>query len=185
MSFLTSIEGIAPIHADPEAFVLAFARRIEAGLLGAGSSRRSRYTVTRQARDRLAFRAADWLTAFNVGLNDVELAVSTGRVQYAIQYRRWAAYSLLLSAAIGVAIGMVFLLIDLRDYVDRHPSRMLPGLSTDQNVAIGWAMVIFWGFVWPWILIWRHKRPVRQLMDRIIGEVDRDARIPSAPQRSS
>ena len=39
----------------------------------------------------LAFRAYDWPTAINVGLNDVALeVVATGRVSYSIRYARWA-----------------------------------------------------------------------------------------------
>jgi hypothetical protein len=33
-------------------------------------------------------------------------------------------------------------------------------------------MVLFWGFVWPWLLVALHKRPVRRLLERIIAEVD-------------
>ncbi len=185
MWFLPRTEGTVPIRAEPETFVQAFARRIEAGLLGGGSSRRSRYVVTRQGRALLAFRAVDRLTAFNVGLNEVELSVSAGEARYTIEYRRWAAYAVLLSAAIGLVLAVMFVIIDIRAYVDRNPARMMPGLTTDQNVAIGWAMVIFWGFVWPWILIGLHKRPLRKLMDRLIAEVDQSARTQSVRQPSS
>jgi hypothetical protein len=185
MWFLPRTEGFAPIRSEPEAFIRIFACQVETGLFPRASSTRSRYTVTRQARDSLSFRAVNWLTAFNVGLNEVELSASTGQVRYTIEYRRWAAYGVLLSAAIGLTLAVVFLAIDIRDYVDRHPGRMIPGLTTDQNVAIGWAMVIFWGFVWPWILVGLHKRPLRRLMDRLIEEVDQSARTPSARQPSS
>lgn len=185
MWFLPRTQGNASIRAEPEAFVRTFARRIESGLFPDASSRRSRYAVTRQARDRLAFRATDWLTAVNVGLNEVELSVSVGQARYTIEYRRWAAYAVLLSAAIGLAIAVTFLIVDLRDYVDRHPERMIPGLTAGQNVAIGWAMAIFWGFVWPWILIGLHKKPLRTVMARLIEEVDQSARTSSARQPSS
>jgi len=176
MWFLPRTEGAAAIRAEPEAFVQAFARRIEAGLLAGAPSPRSRYTVTRRGRDGLAFRADGWLTAFNVGLNDVELDVSAGHARYRIRYPRWAAYSVLLSAAIGLSIAAVFLIVDIRAYVDRNPTQMIPGLSTDQNVAIGWAMVMFWGFIWPWILVAWHKGPLRGLMERLIAEVDQSVR---------
>lgn len=89
-------------------------------------------------------------TALSVGLNDVELAVAPGgRVHYAIRYWRWATYALALSGAMGVALIAAFLVFDIRDYIVRHPRSAIPGLSTDQNVAIGWVMVLFWGFAWP------------------------------------
>ena len=167
------VDGTTIIRAKPRAFVSAFVQRIETGLLRGASSRRCRYVVTRHGDDGLAFHATNWLTAFNVGLNDVELAVaSDGRVSYTIQYRRWAAYALSLSAGLGLALGASFLVIDIRAYVERNAASRIPGLSTGQNVAVAWAMALFWGFVWPWILIAFHRRPVGRLMERLIAEVD-------------
>jgi hypothetical protein len=48
----------------------------------------------------------------------------------------------------------------------------MPGLSIDQNLALAWLMVVFWGFLWPWLLISMHKRPLRRLVTRLIAEVD-------------
>ena len=173
MWFLPRTVGTAPVRAQPEAFVRSFARRIAAGLLG---PQRSRYAITRQERHGLTFRAADWPTALSVGLNDVELTVAAGHARYAIQYRRWAAYAVALSAAIGIGLAVLFVVLDIRNYVDRDPLWMIPGLSTDQNVALAWSMVVFWGFMWPWILVGLHKRSLRQLMERLISEVDESAR---------
>ena len=180
MWFLPRTVGTAPVRAQPEAFVLAFVRRIETGLLG---PQRSRYAITSQERHGLAFRAADWPTALSVGLNDVVLTVSAGQARYEIQYRRWAAHAAALSAAIGVGLAVLFLALDVRDYIDRELSWTIPGLSTDQNVAMAWSMVAFWGFVWPWILVGLHKRSLRKLMERLIGEVDEIARTQSARLR--
>jgi hypothetical protein len=180
MWFLPRTVGTAPVRAQPEAFVRAFARRIETGLLG---PQRSQYAITRQDQHGLAFRAVDWPTALSVGLNRVELTVSAGQARYAIYYRRWAAYAVALSAAIGTGLAVLFLALDVRDYVDRDVSWMIPGLTTDQSVAIAWSMVVFWGFVWPWILIGLHKRPLRQLMERLISEVDEIARTQSVRLR--
>ncbi len=33
-------------------------------------------------------------------------------------------------------------------------------------------MVFFWGFVWPWLLIALHKRPLHRLVARIVSDVD-------------
>ena len=49
---------------------------------------------------------------------------------------------------------------------------MIPGLSIDQNLRVAWLMVLFWGFIWPWLLIWLHKRPLRGLITRLIAEID-------------
>ena len=173
MGFFASVEGTATIRAQARAFVAAFVRRIETGLLPHAPRWRCQYRVTHQGADGLRFRATDWWTAINVGLNEVELAVAPGgRVHYAIQYWRWAGYALVLSGAIGVALIAAFLVFDIRDYIVRHPRSSIPGLSTEQNVAIGWVMALFWGFAWPWILIALHRRPLRRLMNQIVAEVD-------------
>jgi hypothetical protein len=176
MSLFAIVTGSAGIHAQTHAFTAALVRRIEAGVLPNAPARRRRYVLTRNERDGLGFRAADWLTAFYVGLNDVDMTVAGDRrVNYVIRYQRWAGYALALSALIGLALMAWLLLFDGRGYIETHPASRLPGLSTDQSLAIAWGMAVFWGFVWPWILIALHKRPLRRLMDQIIGEVDADA----------
>jgi hypothetical protein len=48
------------------------------------------------------------LTAINIGLNDVDLVVSSdGRVRYLIRYPRWARYVLLLGRRLSVALSKV------------------------------------------------------------------------------
>jgi len=168
--------GTATIRSEPRAFVAAFARRVAAGLLRGTSPRRCRYVVTREGADGLEFRAASWPTATNVGLNDVELAVSPDRhVRYRVRFPRWAAYALAGSAVFGLVFILFLFLFDVRDYLAHHPRSTVPGLSLDQNVAIAWVMALFWGFAWPWILIAFHKGPLRRLMEQIIAEVDVEA----------
>ncbi len=176
MSGFASVKGTETIHARPQAFIAAFVRRVESGLLSGTPSRRSSYLVTRKSADGLEFRAVDWLTAFNVGLNDVELTISPdGRTQFQIRYARWAGYALALGAAIGLAFIAIFLTFDIRGYIARHPESRFGGLSTDQNVVLAWAMALFWAFIWPWLLILMHQRPLRRLMKRLIAEVDNTA----------
>jgi hypothetical protein len=131
--------------------------------------------------DQLLVRAADWWTAINVGLNRFELrSVAPDRIHYAVRYWQWAQYAVGLSGAMGL-IGLALLLgTDARGYIERHPGSMMPGLSVEQNLAIAWMMVLFWGFVWPWLLVAMHKRPLRQLVARLIAEVDAQARASSA-----
>jgi len=169
---LDSVDGVATIRSPRPAFLAAFAKRIETGLLGARPFR-NRNAITERKADGLRFRAADWPTALNVGLNDVDLSVTDdGRVRYVIQYRRWSLYVLALSAVIGIALVVALLLLDVPSYIAQHPESKFSSLSIGQNVAIAWALVLFWGFAWPWILIAIHKRPVRRLMDRLVADVD-------------
>lgn len=162
MPVFPSIDGTAAIRAPARAFVKAFVRRVEAGLLPGTSERRCRYEVTETASD--------------VGLNDVKMTVSaSGVVQYHVRYMRWTAYALALSAGIGLLLIAFLLAFDLRGYIASHPGPEYLGLSADQNVAIAWGMALFWAFAWPWILIALHKRPLRRLMERLIAEVDATA----------
>lgn len=63
-------------------------------------------------------------------------------------------------------------MFDIRGYLARQPASAFFGLSTDLQVVVAWSMALFWGFVWPWILIALHKRPLRGLMARLIAEID-------------
>ena len=171
-----STEGVTTVRARAPAFIASFNRRVECGLLTGAPDSRSRYRVTRQSSSDLAFHAIDWWTAINAGLNDVEIAVaSDGRVQYAIRYPRWAAFVVALGAAVGLMLIAVFFVIDIRAYIAQHPASRIGRLSMDANVAIAWGLVLFWGFVWPWMLIALHKRSLRRLMERLIAEVDASA----------
>ena len=174
MVAFASTEGTATIAAPAQAFVAAFARRVESGLLASRS--RNHYLTSRQGADHLDFRAADWPTALNVGLNDVHLKAEPDHsLNYTIRYRRWALFALMMGAAFLILFASVLLMMDMRGYFETHPASRVPGLSTNQNLAIAWALGLFWGLVWPWVLIFLHKRPLRRLMERIISEVDHAA----------
>lgn len=173
MDLSPTVRGRATIRANASAFVSAFVQRIETGLLGGASRSRSQYVVTQREAGRLGFRAVTFWTAIAVGLNDVDLVMApNGQVEYTIRFRRWASYVLGLSGVVGTVLVIVFMMIDIREYIAQHPGSSFPGLSLDMNVSIAWAMALFWGLAWPWILIALHKRPLRRLMERIIVEVD-------------
>jgi hypothetical protein len=42
-----------------------------------------------------------------------------------------------------------------------------------------WAFLIFWGFVWPWMLVVLHQRPLRALVERLVTAVDESADVNS------
>jgi hypothetical protein len=166
------IEGAAAIRSKPDEFVKAFERRVEAGLLTGRPHPRSNYRSLHMGPEQLHISAADWLTAINVGLNEVELQAAPGSVRYQVWYWRWARSVLLFSGSLGV-IGLVLMqMLDIRSYIASHRASMISGLSVDQNLQLAWSIVVFWGFVFPWLLIALHKRPLRRLVARLIGEVD-------------
>ncbi len=176
MTLAPEIHGSVPIRSTPPAFLERFRQRVASGLLTGQPHPRSNYVVTRADTQRLHVRAADWWTAINVGLNELDLELSQrGMVRYQVHYWRWASFVIGLSGVLGL-IGLLLLLtFDVRSYITQSPGAMVPGLSVDQNLMIAWAMVLFWGFVWPWLLILLHKRPLRRLVARLIGQVDEQA----------
>jgi hypothetical protein len=182
MILMPEIEGTLSIRSSPEPFLQAFRQRVTAGLLSGGPHPRSNYVVTEGDSGHLVVRAADWWTAINVGLNRLELRrVSPDVIHYNVRYWQWARYALGLSAGLGL-VGVILLLsLDVRGYIERHQSSMVPGLSIEQNLLIAWLMVLFWGFIWPWLLIAFHKRPLRGLVTRLIAEVD--AKAAATPPR--
>jgi hypothetical protein len=173
MSLQPNVQGSCAIRTTAPEFFEGVKRRVAAGFLSGRPHFRSNYVVTNAERASLHIRAADWPTALNVGLNEVDLQMpESGRVRYRIRYWRWASYCVGLGAALGI-FGMTLLLaFDVRSYVVDHPAGMIRGLSPDQNVAVAWGMVVFWGFLWPWILIHFHQVPLRRLIERLIQEID-------------
>jgi hypothetical protein len=173
MNVIPEIEGTVSIASSPERFLQACRQRVVAGLLTGRPHPRSNYVVSAVSHDHLEIRAADWWTAFNVGLNTVNLRhAQPGVVHYHVQYWRWAQFVLGLSGVLGL-IGIALLLsFDVRAYIAEHQSSMIPGISVEQNWRVAWLMVLFWGFVWPWLLISFHKRPLHALLTRLIAEID-------------
>ena len=167
------IEGTVSIRSPAESFLRAFRERVTAGFLDGRPHPRSNYVVSEATSGALVVLAVDWWTAFNVGLNRLELRhLPPDLIRYDVRYRRWALYVLSLSGGLGL-VGLAMLLsLDVRGYIARHERSMIPGLSIEQNLVVAWLMVLFWAFVWPWLLIALHKRPLRRLVTRLIGEVD-------------
>jgi hypothetical protein len=178
MIFAPTTEGVVTIRSSAAQFVPAFRRRVAAGLLMGRPHPRSNYQVVDERADRLRVRAVDYWTAINVGLNDLELRLESGPVHFRVQYWRWAVYAIGGCGVLGL-VGLVLLLtLDVRDYIARTVTAQVPGLSVDQNLAVAWGMVLFWGFAWPWLLIATHKRPLGRLVERIVREVDAQALTP-------
>src|SRR5262245_571688 len=171
--FNPEVDGTVSFRSATPDFLEAFRQRVKNGLLTGQPNPRSNYLIGETGPSHVVVRAGDFWTAFNVGLNSLELQIQEqGLVRYRVRYWRWARYSLALGGALGL-MGIVLLLtFDVRTYIAEHPASMLPGLSLDQNLLFAWFMVFFWGVVCPWLLIPMHKRPVRRLVERLIAEVD-------------
>src|SRR5258705_13873197 len=103
MIFTPQIQGTVAIRSTAPEFIDAFRRRTSAGLLTGRPHPRSNYRVTAAGPDHLVVHAADWWTAINVGLNELELSLSQSRsVRYRVRYWRWLQFGLALGAVLGL-----------------------------------------------------------------------------------
>jgi type IV secretory pathway TrbD component len=165
--------GQTRIASPAAVFLEGMKGRLESGLLMGRPHRRSHYAVIRHAQRELAFKAADFVTAINVGLNEVILRTGADRnVEYSVSYVRWAAYVVGLGACLGIAFLFVFLLWDIQAEIGRYAFVADPALNRSIGFALFWGFVLFWTLVWPWILIIMYRPFARKLLERIIGEVD-------------
>jgi hypothetical protein len=155
----------AGIDTGSTEFLDRLRRRLDAGFLTGTPHWRSHYVVTEHADREITFVAADFMRAINVGINWVRVQIAEEHgLEYVVTYWRWAAYCVALCALLSsvVAVG-VLLFQDLRTQIDRT------------GAAIGWGMVIFWGFVWAWLLIALHKPFSKQCLNRVLAEIDGQA----------
>jgi hypothetical protein len=173
ITLVPDIEGVVEIRSSTGRFLQAFRDRVAAGLLLGQPHPRSVYRVVEAGPALLRVRADDWWTAINVGLNEFELGLpQPGSVHYRVRFWRWALFAIGVSGTLGL-IGLVLLLtLDVRAYIAGHQGSTLPRLSIEQSLAVAWAMVVFWGFAWPWLLIALHKRSLRKLVGFLISQVD-------------
>lgn len=174
MIFIPEIEGDLGLKSPPAQFMAEFHQRVTGGFLtGKQPEPRSNYAVVESNAECVRVRAADWLTAINVGMNDLDLQFSSnGGLHYRLRYWRWAIYSLTLCACLGVIGVAFFVMLDLPTYIANNADARIPGLSVKQTLMFAWGNLIFWSVLWPWVLISLHKRPLRRLLARIVDEVD-------------
>ena len=147
----------------PTDWVERMTRRIETGLFTPGSRRRADYVVRSRSSDAVSFSANGFWTAFNLGLNDVELHSAEGnRVAYHGSFNRWAAYTAIQGVVVAGAILLVVLL--------------WPGARGEvvRYGAWGWPLLItllaFFGLVWPRVLVVMHRRFASRALERIIRQ---------------
>jgi len=175
--------GKIDIASPTPAFFEAMKARVQVGLLTGKPHWRSRYVVTGHTEQELAIHASDFITAINVGLNEIVLRKAGDRsLEYSVIYWRWAAYVVGLGALLGIALIVSFLLLGIESELGRYAFGADPASNRTIGVALFCALVLFWGGIWPWILIAMHKPFARKLLDRIIREVDVAAQQTVAPE---
>jgi hypothetical protein len=174
MIFTPEIEGDLGFKSPQAEFIAELHNRVASGLLtGKQPEPRSNYAVVESNTEFVRVRAADWLTAINVGMNDLDLQFSSnGSLHYRLRYWRWAIYSLSLCACLGLIGVAFFVMLDLPVYIANNADARIASLSVNQTLLFAWSNLIFWSVIWPWVLISLHKRPLRRLLARIVDEVD-------------
>jgi len=164
MNLLPNTSGTyhGEVRAD---FLPSLSKRIRSGLFPMASARRNQYEIVSEDEDSLRFRSNSVLTGINVGLNEVSVTVDrkANCVRFEIAYWTWAKYVIMLSAAIVSPLLLCFAAKPLL------PAAWFEGY--DQAPALAWAMMFFWGLVWPWILINMHKPNVRRCLTNIFDEL--------------
>ena len=175
MTLFPQLEGEFPIDSNGETFFASLRERIVRGFPSGDTGVRQQYELVGTASDVRTLRATNWLTAINVGMNHLSLKLAdNGKLQYRLTYWRWTGYCVGLGAILGMAMIALFLAVDMRQDIASNPQARIPGLTIDQNVYFAWGNIAFWGFVWPWILVALHKRPLRKLLLKTFSEIDRD-----------
>jgi hypothetical protein len=160
--FVPEFEGEMTFESLPDDFVDRIRQRIETGLLCPGMRSRADYRATSSDRDAIRFEAHGFLTAYNVGLNDVTLRRSgRSQVHYHVTYWRWTWYAVAnsLLPAITLALANAFFPA-VRPAFSNAPGG-LPSLL---------AILAFFSLVWPWLLTALHRRFAEQALQRILRE---------------
>ena len=161
--FLPEFEGELRIPKIPDDFVARIRKRVEEGLLMPGSRRRANYSVRSTGRDDIAFGADDFLTAYNVGLNNVIVRRrGSNAVLYHATYWRWTWGAVIHGAILGaVLITCGFTVPDVRRQIDSYPFGLYFFLS----------ITLFFSLLWPWILTAMHRKYAERALVRILSDV--------------
>lgn len=171
-SFRPSFEGTLSAEHVPDDFFERVQRRVRDGLLVPGRRARANYRVTSASSQGLVIEAGDFLTAYAIGLNHVELRRSgSATISYRVRFARWNRYAVIHGALIGLALALAYLVPAVQADVHRYPN----------GPWIFWGMVLFWSLVWPWILTAIHRPFARKALERImLEELTTDSRARSA-----
>ena len=161
--FIPEFDGDLELPRVPDDFVARMRKRVEAGLFLPGSRRRANYSVRTAGRDEITFGADDFLTAYNVGLNDVSVRRrGANSVHYHATYWRWTWTAV----AHGGIMGLTFLILALTLPYMRQEIASYP-----HGPYWFGSIVIFFCFLWPWLLTAFHRRFAELALQRILREV--------------
>lgn len=150
-------------------FVGALAQRVRSGLFPGASERRNKYKVVNESEGELRFRSEGLLSAITVGCNDVQVLIDLSpdipgdrpKIHYRATFFNWAAYGVALCGFIAICLITTASIFG-GGYLGDYPAAK----------KVFWIMVVFWGFIWPWILVALQKRPAARFLERLFDEVN-------------
>lgn len=174
--FSPSASGVYLPERLSRRFLDGLAKRIESGLFPKASESRNRYVISSRTEGQLKFHGVGLLTSAYVGLNDVSVKVDSSpgsehRVLWNVKYWKWAMYGVRLCLLVGILLILTrfFLFPGWFSKWWYCQPECFHGLCGE---ILFWSFVLFWGLLWPWILVVLHKRPVSRLLRYIFDEIN-------------
>lgn len=163
-SFVPEFDGDLELARIPIDFAARLKKRAEQGLLVPGHrSVRTNYLIRSEDRDEITLAAGNFLTAYNVGLNEVRVSLSgPTTLHYHVSFWRWTWTAV----AHGAILGLLFLAtFAFFPEVQREIAAYPFGL------VIFTTMAGFFCILWPWILTAIQKPVAEKTLVRILREV--------------
>src|SRR5262245_26263688 len=153
-------EGTLSAARIPDDYFERIQHRVADGLFVTGRRSRANYRVTSADSQMLIFEAADFATAYAIGLNRVELRRAPAGIAYQVSFRRWSRFAVWHGARSGLALAAAYLLPAVRYDVEAYPNGSL----------LFWSTVLFWSLAWPRILTAIHRPFACKTLERILQE---------------
>ncbi len=143
------------------------------GLFPKATNRRNNYEILESGYDRLHFRSVGILAGITIGLNDVRISIDhtcANTLVYSFKYRTWAKYSIYL--CLGILIFLAGNLFIFRSAIPPDYFSEFKPANNGQLVAILLfsGNAVFWGLLWPWILIAIHRKHAARFLEYILKE---------------
>jgi len=162
-------------------FIQRMAERVNGGLFPMASTHRNQYEMVDQSENSLRFRSTNFLTGINVGFNDVSISVdfSSKEIRYDVTYWVWAKFCIYFCLGLMTLVFLPFLLAYFGMYIFPRswwytfpPAWGGSAPSFELFFVIAVPMALFWGLIFPWLLIAFHKGPAAKGLKAILDEVN-------------
>jgi hypothetical protein len=159
--FVPKFDGRLEVDQIPNDFVARIRKRVEEGFLVRGyRSRRTSYTVRSATSDEIILAAENFLTAYNVGLNNVHVRRGgPTTLLYQVSFWRWTWTAVAHGAMLGLLLLVCFATIP-------EMRREVAAYSFGPVILTG--LLVFFSLLWPWILTAVHRPIAKKTLLRIL-----------------